>query len=190
MPHPQSKRTDITQWLVAGGVSIAVLAIVAALMLQRRPDFAVVLATPQDCLRAFDDATCREIVQSALRTHYRMAPQYAEEATCELAFGHGGCIEIPRELRRQGRFVPTLVAILAPGAKSRDLSGLVPLYAAQDSSRRDKGVARRVYFAGTEVGRMSSQRYGGAEITQVRDRSGQPVTRDRLEQLALKGKPR
>lgn len=170
-------------WIVAGVTGLVVIVIASALAFQEKTRFAAVFATPQDCLRAYDDATCKVLVAEALRIHFSAAPQYSEASTCELAFGEGGCMDVPQDQRRLGRYVPTLIAILAPDSRSEDFSGIVPLYAGQMSRRRNDTAPRKVYFAGTEVGLMSSQRYGGAAITQVRDRSGQPITANRLAKI-------
>lgn len=183
MLKPRKPRTERLPWIVAAVTGLVVIVIAGALAFQQKTRFAAVFATPQDCLRAFDDATCRDMVAEALRIHFRAAPQYPEAATCELAFGAGGCMDVPQGQRRLGRYVPTLVAILAPDTKSDDFSGIVPLYAGQMSARLNDAAPRKVYFAGTEVGLMSSQRYGGAAITQVRDRAGKPITAEKLAHL-------
>lgn len=171
-----------------GGVTLVAVAIVVMLAFRETPRFAVVLATPQDCLRAFDDQTCRKVVNRALDVHYRVAPQYTEAATCALAFGADACMEVPRSAQFQGRFIPALAAVLVSPEGLDDASSLVPLHAARIASRSDPGKPRKVFFGGTQVGFMTSQRFGGAAITQVRDRSGVPITVERLQRL--RGKQR
>jgi uncharacterized protein YgiB involved in biofilm formation len=177
-----TKHPNLIAWLVMGFVGVASLGIGAVLVLRPANNFAVALATPQDCLRAFDDDTCRKLVKQALDIHYKRAPQYRELRTCEMVLGAGACVQAESALVQSGAFVPAMVAVLVSKAGPNDASSLVPLYQGKAWSGRPAG-AQTVYFSGTAVGNMTSQRFGGAAITQVRDKAGAPITVERLQQL-------
>ena len=174
-------RPDILRWSVGAGIALTVLVIVGVLLLRKEENYARVIATPQDCLRAFDDATCRKLLKVALDIHYRRAPQYRELQTCEMMLGAGACT-LARVPGRPDAYVPALVAILVSREGLNDASSLLPLHEGKKSRRGPDG-PRMVYFAGTPVGQFTSQRFGGAAIAQVRDKAGAPITVERLQQL-------
>ncbi len=174
-------KTDLFRWAVGAGIALTVLVIVGLLLLRKDENFARVIATPQDCLRAFDDATCRKLLKQALDIHYRRAPQYRELQTCEMMLGSGACT-LARVPGRPDAYVPLLVAILVSREGLSDPASLLPLHESKKSRSNPDG-ARMVYFAGTPVGQLTTQRFGGAAITQVRDKTGTPITVDRLRRL-------
>lgn len=177
-----TRNPSLLAWLVMGFVGLAALAIGAALVLRPAKNFALVLATPQDCLRAFDDETCRKIVKQAMTIHVKRAPKYRELQTCEMMLGDGACVRAASGPGEAESYVPAMVAILASREGLNDASSLLPLHEGRGSSGRSDG-PRMVYFAGTPVGKLTSQRFGGAAITQVRDKAGAPITVERLQQL-------
>ena len=67
-------KTDLFRWAVGASIALTVLVIAGFLLFRKEEDFARVMATPQDCLRAFDDAACRKLMKQALAIHYRRAP--------------------------------------------------------------------------------------------------------------------
>jgi|JI9StandDraft_2_1071091.scaffolds.fasta_scaffold187614_1 uncharacterized protein YgiB involved in biofilm formation len=174
-------KTDLFRWAVGASIALTVLVIAGVLLFRKEEDFARVMATPQDCLRAFDDAACRKLMKQALDIHYRRAPQYRELQTCEMMLGAGACT-LARIPGRPDAYVPALVAILVSREGLDDASSLLPLHEGKKSRSNPDG-PRMVYFAGTPVGQLTTQRFGGAAITQVRDRAGAPITVERLQQL-------
>jgi uncharacterized protein YgiB involved in biofilm formation len=174
-------KPDLFRWAVGAGITVTVLVIAGFLLLRKEQNFARVIATPQDCLRAFDDATCRELLKQALDIHYRRAPQYRELQTCEMMLGAGACT-LARVPGRPDAYVPALVAVLVSREGLNDASSLLPLHEGRKSRNGPDG-PRMVYFAGTPVGQFTSQRFGGAAIAQVRDKAGAPITVERLRQL-------
>lgn len=174
-------KTDLLRWVVGAGIALTVLVIVGFLLLRKEENFARVIATPQDCLRAFDDATCRKLMKQALDIHYRRAPQYRELQTCEMMLGSGAC-SLARVPGRPDAYVPLLVAILVSREGPNDPTSLLPLHEGKKSRNGPDG-SRMVYFAGTPVGKFTSQRFGGAAIAQVRDKAGAPITVERLQKL-------
>lgn len=174
-------KMDLLHWAVGTGIALTVVVIAGVLLLRKEETFARVIATPQDCLRAFDDATCRQLLKQALDIHYRRAPQYRELQTCEMMLGSGACT-LARVPGRPDAYVPALVAVLASRDGLNDASSLLPLHEGKAKGRRPDG-SRTVYFAGTPVGQLTSQRFGGAAIAQVRDKAGVPITVQRLQQL-------
>ena len=181
MVHTLRTRPDIIRWAVGAGIALTVLVIAGFLLFRKEENFARVMATPQDCLRAFDDATCRELLKRALDIHYRRAPQYRELQTCEMMLGAGACT-LARIPGRPDAYVPALVAILVSREGLDDASSLLPLHEGKRSGTNPDG-PRMVFFAGTPVGQLTTQRFGGAAITQVRDKAGAPITVERLQQL-------
>src|SRR5689334_22711278 len=92
--EPAESEGGRTAFIVALALlGVAVVAIVIALFLRREPDYALVLATPQDCLRAFDDAKCRRIVALAMEVHASTAPRFDDQNVCAMQFG-GACTAI------------------------------------------------------------------------------------------------
>lgn len=174
-------QTDLFRWTVGAVIALTVLVIAGFLFLRKEEDFARVMATPQDCLRAFDDSTCRKLLKQALDIHYRRAPQYRELQTCEMMLGAGACT-LARVPGRPDAYVPALVAILVSREGLDDASSILPLHEGK-KSRNISEVPRTVYFAGTPVGQLTTQRFGGAAITQVRDKAGVPITVERLRRL-------
>ncbi len=154
-------------------------AIAVAAFLHRAPDNVQVLATRKDCLRAFDNATCEQIVDAALKIHLKSAPRFFERRMCEMSFGEGRCraiAQVPSTV-----YVPDVAVILA--ARGADATGLLPLYLGRSGEKADENGARRVYYRGAAIGTLSDIRFGGAEISRVADFKGTPMTVAEVERL-------
>lgn len=167
-------------------VLVAAAAAVAALVFYGvveavAPAPARVLVTAQDCLRAFDDAACKAMVDRALALHDRTAPSFVDRATCVLMLGQAACQPVNDRGVETGRYGPPMVAILV--GRSRD--DLLPLYygtegrTAKDAP--DKG--RAVYFHGKRVGILATATFGGADLPEITDADGRPVSAAAVSRL-------
>lgn len=164
--------------LAAGAVAIGALAVYGA-MQALAPAPARVLVTGEDCLRAFDDATCHGLVDRALALHNRTAPSFAEQATCVFMMGPAACKPVNENGIEIGRYGPPMVAILV----GRSLDDLLPLYAGAEKRPAGAPAAdgpgsagQPVYFHGTRVGTLAMIKFGGADLWTVTDARGRPVT--------------
>lgn len=159
------------------------LAVVAAIgigvMMQRDPDYALVLATPQDCLRAFDDAKCRAIVAQAMEVHAATAPHATDLATCEMQYGSGNCLSA----RASGAavYVPAIAAIVLTRVNGGKERQMVPFYFDSRDSSDEQG--RRVLFHGRIVGILRGKRFGGTGISMMTDLTGKPITSEAIRNL-------
>lgn len=165
-------------------VFVACLVIGAAVVLfaalrHRAPDTALVLATDQDCLRAFDAAACEKIVASAFAIHARTAPSFYSAQLCEMNFGAGGCRAVKDSVFGDGAYAPKVAAVVA--ARNGDQRDLLPVYFGPHSAS-DQG-PRRVYYRGVAVGTLAQDRFGGAQISRLVDLKGAPITSATVRKL-------
>jgi hypothetical protein len=154
-------------------LSLAVL--VAALVSNPKRDSALVLGTPQDCLRVSNAKQCESIVEMALEIHARTAPRFADQERCAFEFGWDGC----RAVTQFGNasFSPNVAVIVAVHDGLKNSKDIVPLYVGSPTAS-DHSAERgtRVYFRGRLVGYWQSNRFGGAAISTMVDLAGNPVT--------------
>ncbi len=160
---------------------VGVVAIVAALIFRSEPDFALVFAAPQDCLRAYSDAKCREIVARAVAIHGTSAPRYGDQRICELDYGEGECT--PVAAMGGSFFAPGVAAIVIARGAIDDPAGMVPLYFGPPNSTAKSDDGRRVYYHGMAVGILRDKRFGGAPISVLTDLAGQPLTSDAVRRM-------
>ena len=158
----------------------AVVAIGAGLLTHRAADTALVMATTEDCRRAFSETTCEAIITNAFALHAGSAPRYRDKAVCELDFGDGGCS--PVALLNTTFFAPTVAAVVSTRDMPADARGLVPLYFEPHGKVRDVD-GRRVFYRGVAVGFLSHKRFGGAGMSMLTDLSGKPLTSDAVRKL-------
>lgn len=177
-PSPESEGRNYTFIAVVAVLLIAVVAILAALITRREPDFALVLATPQDCLRAFDDTKCREVVARAVAIHAATAPHFSDARVCEMEFG--ACT--PIAALNTTFFAPNVAAIVIAKGQVDDPKAMIPLYFGSRGAddRRD---GRRVYYHGLAVGILYSKRFGGAAISTLTDMSGKPLSSEMIKRM-------
>ena len=160
-------------------LGLAFVAIGAGVFFHRDRDFALVLATTQDCRRAFDEGKCGEIVANAIAIHTSSAPRYGEERVCEMTHGEGACS--PVKLFNATFYAPTVAVVAVARGAGDDAKGLVPLYLAPKSKASQEG--RRVFYHGIAVGVLHQRQFGGAGISQLTDLAGQPLTSDAVRKL-------
>ena len=187
---PHTKQRPVSEDARGGNIGLIVLvvllvsafvAIVAGVVLRREPDFALVLATPQDCLRAFDDAKCREIVSRALAVHAESAPRFGDQRICELDYGDGGCTQV--SLMNAVFFAPAVAAIVIARGANDDPAGMVPLYFEAGDKTGAQGDGRRVFFHGLAIGILHDKRFGGAAISVLTDLQGKPLTSEAVRRI-------
>jgi len=159
------------------GLTFCVIILLFTVITYTKPDFALVLATPQDCLRTSDAASCRAVVENALKIHARFAPRFADPTLCELQFGQGEC----REVTWAGAayFAPKIAVIVAARDSMSDPKSMVPLYVGpRAASGRDTQAGARVFYRGRAVGVLRSKRFAGADISMLVDLKGQALTNE------------
>jgi uncharacterized protein YgiB involved in biofilm formation len=162
------------------GVLVVVAAVVVFAALRHRgPDTALVLATDQDCLRAFDKDACGQIVSNALVIHARTAPSFHSQRVCEMSFGAGGCRPVKDSVFGGQAYAPKVAAILA--SRDGDRRDLLPLYFGKGA--KDEQSTRRVYFRGVAVGMLSQDKFGGAQISRIVDVNGKPISSGAVRKL-------
>jgi uncharacterized protein YgiB involved in biofilm formation len=162
------------------GVLVVVAAIVVFAALRHRgPDTALVLATDQDCLRAFDKEACEQIVSNALAIHARTAPSFHTQRVCELSFGEGGCRQVKDSVFGGQAYAPKVAAVLA--SRDGDRRDLLPLYFGRGT--KDNESTRRVYFRGVAIGMLSQDKFGGAQISRIVDVKGKPISSSAVRKL-------
>ncbi|MEQ1865304.1 MAG: DUF1190 domain-containing protein [Micropepsaceae bacterium] len=176
-----SKRETSSTGVIAfvSVLGLAIVAIGAGVFFQRDADFALVLATAQDCRRAFDDDKCGAIVANAIAIHTSSAPRYGEERVCEMTHGQGACS--PVKLFNATFYAPTVAVVAVARGAGDDAKGLVPLYLEPKARARQDG--RRVFYHGIAVGVLHQRQFGGAGISQLTDLAGQPLTSDAVRKL-------
>jgi len=157
----------------------AVVAIGAGLLTHRAPDTALVMATTEDCRRAFSETTCEAIIANAIAVHAGSAPRYRERQVCELDFGDGGCA--PVALLNMTFYAPSVAAVVSTRDMPADGRGLVPLYFEPRGKSGDE--SRRVFYRGIAVGVLSHKRFGGAGMSMLRDQAGKPLTSEAVRKL-------
>lgn len=169
---------------VAVGAFVAVLAgalaaIAAGVIMHRPSDTALVIATTQDCRRAFSEEKCNAIMAQAMAIHASSAPRYTDAGLCELNFGVGGCA--PISLLNTTFFAPAVAAI----ASTRDTAQatLVPLYLEPKASVDDDSQGLRVFYRGLAVGVLHRRRFAGAELSSLTDLGGKPMTSAEVRKL-------
>jgi uncharacterized protein YgiB involved in biofilm formation len=182
MTGSSDARADAGDYRVA--VFLGVLAVVAAVVVfaafrHQGPDTALVLATDQDCLRAFDRDACGQIVSNALAIHARTAPSFHSERVCEMSFGAGGCRPVKDSVFGGQAYAPKVAAILA--SRTGDRRDLLPLYFGKGAVKEDS--ARRVYFRGVAIGVLSQDKFGGAQISRIVDVNGKPISSGAVRKL-------
>ena len=165
--------------LVAGVVALA-----AAVFWYRGPDSALVLATRNDCLRSFDDATCRDIVARAFKIHAQNAPRFATSELCQLSYGEDGCRPADGEAGPLSFFVPVIAVILATRDSNDHVDALLPLYAGPANRGGTPNDSTPIYYRGRAIGTLQSKRFGGADISMVRDPSGNALTGESVRSLS------
>jgi hypothetical protein len=181
-PHHRIAKPQ--RWLLP----VTIAAIIAAVglsvglgMIRRDPGFAIVLATIEDCRRAFDDASCKTIVARAQAIYSTTAPIFVRRDLCEFAYGAKSCTELRQAATQLNLFAPTMTAI----ALTRDQDTILPLYtappAAPDPDARQPG--RPVFFHGKLVGRLQQPAIGGATLPLLNDPSGDPLSEDEVRKL-------
>jgi len=154
----------------------AVVALGAGVLTHRGRDTALVIATTEDCRRAFSQTACESIIANAMALHAGSAPRYRDERVCEMDFGEGGCS--PVALLNTTFFAPNVAAVVS----ARDTAdGLVPLYFEPHGKTQDD--RRRVFYRGVAVGFFSHKRFGGAGMSMVTDPSGKPLTSEAVRKL-------
>ncbi len=173
----ETRSYGVTAFVVVLG--LAVVSIAVGVFVHRDGDFALVLATTQDCRRAFDDAQCGAIVANAIAIHTSSAPRYGEERVCEMTHGQGACS--PVKLFNATFYAPTVAVVAVARGAGGDAKSMVPLYLAPKSKAGQEG--RRVFFHGIAVGVLHQRQFGGAGISQLTDLSGQPLTSDAVRKL-------
>lgn len=162
------------------GVLVAVAAVVVFAALRHRgPDSALVLATDQDCLRAFDKDACGQIVSNALVIHARTAPSFQSQRVCEMSFGANGCRPVKDSVFGGQAYAPKVAAILA--SRDGDRRDLLPLYFGKGA--KDEQSTRRVYFRGVAIGMLSQDKFGGAQISRIVDVNGKPISSGAVRKL-------
>ena len=176
----EPKERNIAYIIVGALLAIVFVAIVVAVFMRREPDYALVLATPQDCLRAFDDTKCRAIVARAMEVHAASAPRFDDERLCQMQYGAGGCT--PVAVLNASFFAPSIAAIVIARGKVDDPKAMVPLYFAGHPTARDQD-GRRVYYRGLAVGILRDKRFGGAPISVLTDLDGKPLTSAVIKRL-------
>ena len=175
---PEREERSYALIAVVAVLLIAVVAIVTALIVRREPDFALILATPQDCLRAFDDTKCREIVARAVTIHAATAPRFNDAGLCEMEYG--ACT--PVVVLNATFFAPGIAAIAIAKARVDDPKAMIPLYfGSRDADNRQDG--RRVYYHGLAVGILYDKRFGGAAISTLTDIAGKPLSSEAIKKL-------
>jgi uncharacterized protein YgiB involved in biofilm formation len=176
---PRAEERSYASIVLISLIVIAFVAIVVAVVVRREPDYALVLATPQDCLRAFDDAKCRDIVARAMAIHTATAPRYATQELCALEFGADGCTSFTS--LNDTFFAPSAAAIVVDREKLDDPKGMVPLY----YGSRDQGneTGRQVSYRGLAVGKLRIGRFGGASMSILADLKGRPLTSESIKAL-------
>jgi uncharacterized protein YgiB involved in biofilm formation len=174
----ETSSTGVIAFVAVLGLSF--VAIGASVFFHRDGDFALVLATSQDCRRAFDEGRCGAIVANAIAIHTSSAPRYGEERVCEMTHGQGACS--PVKLFNATFYAPTVAVVaVARGADGDDTKGMVPLYL--EPKARGPQDGRRVFYHGIAVGVLHQRQFGGAGISQLTDLSGQPLTSDAVRKL-------
>ncbi|MBI1211125.1 MAG: DUF1190 domain-containing protein [Alphaproteobacteria bacterium] len=157
----------------------AFVAIVVALIMRRDTDYALVLATPQDCLRAFDETKCRAIVARAMEIQASTGPRFDDQRVCEMQYGFGNCM--PATVLNQAFYTPGVAAIVLARGLVDDPNGMIPLYF--DSGDKGGAQGRRVLFRGRPIGILRDKRFGGAAISVLTDLSGKPLTSKAIKRL-------
>ena len=175
---PKLKRYAVTALIV-----VALFIGIAYAVMRLGNEHALLLVTIDDCRRAFDEPTCRALVERAQAIHADTAPSFEQRQTCELIYGVDQCALLKIALVELPRYAPKLVAILV--TPTRD--GIVPLYEGPvsefgvGSDVAQKG--RPVYFHGRRVGRLVSLQFGGADASYVADDRGEALSAAALRQL-------
>jgi uncharacterized protein YgiB involved in biofilm formation len=167
----------VTAFVVVLG--LAVVSIAAGVFVHRDGDFALVLATAQDCRRAFDEDKCGAIVANAIAIHTSSAPRYGEQRVCELSHGRDACS--PVKVFNATFYAPTVAVVAVARGAGDDAKGMVPLYLEPKGRAAEDG--RRVFFHGIAVGVLHQRQFGGAGISQLTDLAGQPLTSDAVRKL-------
>jgi hypothetical protein len=167
-------KASVGRW-IAGSVVGAALAgaCIFGVIRSWAPAPARVLVTGDDCLRAFDAAACKALVDRALALHNRTAPGFTDRALCVLAQGEAMCKPINDGGVETARFAPPMVAVLV----GRTPEEVLPLYFGPDKPTADKlQSARPVYFHGAKVGTLALLSFAGADLPVVEDASGEPIS--------------
>lgn len=170
---------------IAAGMIAAVVTLFAALLTltltQRQPDYVLVLVTGNDCRRQFTDTECRAIVERAQALQARTAPRYAELSACTLVYGVGRCSAVTENGVTLSLFAPGLAAI----ALTKDGDMVLPLHYGplSESGPEASKAGRAVYFKGRNIGRLTETSMGGAELPQLNDPEGKPLTDQALRRL-------
>lgn len=179
--YPKKEPGNHRLAIFGGLLCASVIAIAAGVFVHRDSDFALVLATAQDCRRAFDEDKCGAIVANAIAIHTSSAPRYGEERVCELSHGAGACS--PVKLFNSTFYAPTF-AVVAVARGTDDAKSMVPLYLApQSKGAHNAQEGRRVFYHGIAVGVLHQRQFGGAGISQLTDLTGQPLTSDAVRKL-------
>ena len=164
---------------------LAFLFVMLGAGLSRRPaDHAIVLVTSEDCLRVFDDWGCRAIVARAQAIHAETAPRFVTRETCEFVYGAGHCAALKSDIITLPLFAPAIVAIVT----TPDRRGVLPLYAGPQAKGQKAGAVEAedgaaVYYHGRPIGRLSLQKFGGADAATITDAAGQSLDADALRTL-------
>jgi len=175
--QPESEERSYATIVVGALLAVAFVAIVVAVIMRREPDYALVLATPQDCLRAFDDAKCRAIVARATEVHASTAPRFDDQSLCEMQFGT--CTSVT--LLNASFYAPNIAAIVIARGKVDDPKAMLPLYFSGRPSGQEDG--RRVNYQGRVIGILRNKRFGGAPISILTDLAGKPLTSETIKRL-------
>jgi uncharacterized protein YgiB involved in biofilm formation len=173
-------------WIVSGGITLVTLAIGLALLTKDEGKPALVMVTPQDCLRAFNAETCTALVEAALDVHYKHAPRFMSEEQCQLSYRDDPCMRVEAFTNGPATYVPPLVAIVTTREGTRDTKLLLPVYEKPGQSADLATKAASVYFSGKHVGHLTRVRFGGAGISRLTTASGTSVTEDDISNLRLR----
>lgn len=161
---------------------LAVVGIAAGVTWHRDGDYALVVATTQDCRRAFDDATCRAIVDRATAIHAGSAPRFADQRVCELTYGYGGCTTVA--VLNTSFYAPQVAVVALARDAGTDAKSMLPLYfGPYDERKAESADGRPVYYHGIAVGLLRQPRIGGASVSMLTDLAGKPLSSDVVRRL-------
>ena len=176
-----SKRETSSKPLMAFAALLCLVlgAIVWGVFLRPAADYALVLATAQDCKRAFSEEQCFAIVASAVAIHTNSAPRYPDRRICEMSHGAGNCA--PVKMLNTTFFAPEVAVVALARGAGADTKGIVPLYLGPQDKGSEDG--RRAYYHGIAVAVLQHKKFGGAGISMLKDLAGKPFTSDAVRKL-------
>lgn len=167
--------------MMAFGAAIFVVlgGIVWGVFLRPAADYAMVLATAQDCKRAFSEEQCFAIVANAVAIHTNSAPRYPDRRICEMSHGAGSCG--PVKLLNTTFFAPEVAVVAVARGAGTDTKGMLPLYLEPQNKASENG--RKAYYHGIAVAVLQQKKFGGAGISMLKDFAGKPFTSEAVRKL-------